>query len=260
MATTTRQHKIIPPKPAPSFFKRWGQRLAAFDHGYLVLGIVIGILFYPLIRSIDTSEALNEFLHNLVPEAVGMVFTILILDRLADARQDAAVRQQLIRRAHARHNMTALAAIEELRIMGELEDGVLAGENLRGSNWQDCNLYRADLRGTDLTNANLFRADLVLANLEGAKITNEQMASADIMHGAIMPDGSRYDGRFNLAGDAAYAQRNKVDPDSPEEMAEWFGIPLEQYLEAQSWALEHLPRYRKRSTSYDPGDVNNQIR
>lgn len=258
MATSARTPIIHAAKSSFSL-KRLGQRLAAFDHGYLVLGILIGVLLGPFLRAISP-EGIDNFLNNLVPEAFGMVFTILILNRMADVRQAHSIRQQLIRRCHSRHNFTALAAVEELRIMGELEKGILAGLSLRGSNWQDCNLYRADLRNSDLTNINFFRADLVLANLAGAKVSHEQLASADIMHGATMPDGSLYDGRYNLTGDAAYATRNQIDPESPEEMAEWYGIPLEQYLEGQSWALEHLPKYRKRSTSYDVDDINNQMR
>jgi hypothetical protein len=258
MATSARTPAARPVKSV-SALKRLGRWLAAFDHGYLVLGILIGVLLGPFLRAISP-EGIDNFLNNLVPEAFGMVFTILILNRMADARQAQSIRQQLIRRCHSRHNFTALAAVEELRIMGDLENGILAGLSLRGSNWQDCNLYRADLRGCDLTNVNFFRADLVLARLEGAKISDEQLASADIMHGAILPNGSRYDGRYNLTGDAAYATRSQVDPESPEEMAEWYGISLEQYLEGQSWAMEHLPKYRKRSTSYDIEDANNQIR
>lgn len=252
MANVTQSHP-----PRSSFLKRTLKNLVSPERGTLILGILIGLLLYPFLLSI-APDSINEFLHNLVPEAFGMVFTIFILDRLAKAREQQSIREQLVRRAHSRHNFTALAAVEELRVMGELEKGILSGRSLRGSNWQDCNLYKADLRGVDLTNANLFRADLVLANLQGARITDEQLASADIMHGAIMPDGSRYDGRYNLPGDYSYAARSKVDPGSPEDMAEWFGVSLERYLEGQAWALEHLPKYKKRSTTYDIEDISNQ--
>lgn len=230
--------------------RRLVKALLTIDWGYLVLGIVIGILLNPLLRAIDPA-GVREFLDNLVPEAVGIIFTVLILDRLNGVRQAQQTLEQLVRRAHSRYNHTALAAIEELRVLGKLQDGTLSGRNLRGSNWQDANLYQTDLRGTDLTNADLYRADLVQANLRGARVSDEQLAATDIMHGATMPDGSRYDGRYNLPGDFAYAQREDVDPGSPEEMAPWYGVSLERYLEGQAWAQENLHRFARRSATYE---------
>lgn len=231
-ASTQRRQNIL---------RRVFQRL---DGGSIVLGVMIGILIFPLLSLLETDVL--GFLQNLVPEAVGIVFTVFILDQLDAVRENRLLIEQLIRRVHSRYNHTALQAIEELRVLGHLEDGTLSGKELRGSNWQGANLYRADLRGTDLRNANLQDADFVQADLRGAKVTDEQLASASYMHGATLPNGARYDGRYNLPGDFEYAQRSKVDIDSPEEMAEWYEVSLEVYLRNQHWAEHHLKRIQRR--------------
>jgi hypothetical protein len=53
------------------------------------------------------------------------------------------------------------------------------------------------------------------------------------LFGAIMPDGGTYDGRYNLKGDLEFARWGQVDIDDPVEMAEFFGVSLEDYLEGQ---------------------------
>jgi len=131
-----------------------------------------------------------------------------------------------------------------LRVMGYLENGTLRNRNLRGSNWVDANMYMADLRGSDLGNAVLDKADFVLANLQGVNVTDEQLIKSDIMYGSIMPDGRKYDGRYQLAGDFAYARRKNINIESDEAMAKWFGVTLDHYREGQRWADKNLATIR----------------
>ena len=212
---------------------------------YVIVGLAIGLLLSPLINQLQ-SETIGRFIEGLIPEAVGIFFTVVFLDRLDDLRERRQVKETLLRRAHSRYNNTALEAIEELRVLDYLDDGSLSGLNLRGANWQDANLYKADLRGTDLTNAILMGADLVESNLTEAKVTHEQLAQLKTMHGATMPDGNRYDGRYRLSGDFAYAQRVGVNIHSAQELAGWYGVTMKAYNEGQLWADDHLPRMRNR--------------
>jgi len=82
------------------------------------------------------------------------------------------------------------------------------------------NLEKADLRGSDLRGANLSFANLRGADLRGAKVTDEQLSEAKSLKDATMPDGSRYDGRFNLMGEIASAPAYGIDVDDHEEMAQ----------------------------------------
>lgn len=208
---------------------------------YLIVGLAIGIMLSYLFQSIQ-ANAINEFMLSLVPEGVGIFFTVLIIDRLDSIREAQVIKDQLVRRLQSRYNHTALQAVEEIRVMGYLEDGTLRNRNLRGANWVDANMYQADLEGSDLGNAVLDKADFVLANLKDVNVTDEQLVKTDIMYGSIMPDGRKYDGRYHLAGDFAYARRKDINIESDEALAKWFGVSLEHYREGQHWADEHLPR------------------
>lgn len=212
---------------------------------YFVVGLMGGLLIPQMFQLINTQTA--EFLQSLVPEALGIAFTIVILDRLDQRREDRMLKERLLRQIHSRYNPMALAGIEELRMMGFLESGDLRGLSLRGANWLDANLYRADLTESDLTNVKFDKADLVEANLTNAKISEEQMVVTDIMLKATMPDGTRYNGRFNLPSDLSLAKKWGHDLHNPHSMAEYYGVTLEHYLDGQRWAEKHLTALRERA-------------
>ena len=171
---------------------------------------------------------------------------------------------ELIARIYALENKSTLQAVEELRARGWLTDGSLRGCALCQAQMGNADLMGADLTGVDFHQANLEFADLRKARLNGAKLnrvsfyhanfseadltyadlykanlrgaqnlTSEQLASTHELLGAIMPDGSTYDGRFNLPGDIARAHWAKVNVDDSESMAEFYGVSLEAYLQAR---------------------------
>jgi uncharacterized protein YjbI with pentapeptide repeats len=134
-----------------------------------------------------------------------------------------------IRKLRSADHKTVLQAVEDLRARGWLSDGSLQRISLQHvhledadlceANLEDTNLSKAslrranlsmanlagsdlswaDLRDADLSQADLQGADLVKANLEGVRnLSDGQLASAARLRGAILPDGTVYDGRFNL--------------------------------------------------------------
>ena len=232
------------PSASPGLVRRIRQYWKENAWVYLIIGLSIGVLIPGFLQSIQ-ADAINDFLLNLVPEAVGIFFTVLIIDRLDSIREQQVIKDQLVRRLQSRYNHTALQAVEELRVLGHLEDGTLRNQNLRGSNWVDANMYQADLRGSDLGNAVLTRADFVLANLKGVKnLTDAQLAETYTMHGATMPDGKPYDGRYRLPDDFTYAQRKNINMESDEDMAKWYGVSLSQYINGKKWADQYLADLR----------------
>jgi hypothetical protein len=62
---------------------------------------------------------------------------------------------------------------------------------LRATDLQRADLQEANLQGVDLQEANLDGA-----HLQGAKVTDEQLADALSLQGAIMPDGQKYEDRL----------------------------------------------------------------
>ena len=171
---------------------------------------------------------------------------------------------ELINKIFMLDNKSTLQAVEELRVRGWLTDGSLRGvalcqaqmgnadlmgADLRNVDFHQANLEFADLRkarlnGAKLNRASLYRAnfdqadltyaDLYKANLRGAQnLTAQQLAAANQLLGAVMPDGQTYDGRFNLPGDLVRARWAKVNPDDPASMAEFYGVTLDEYLHAR---------------------------
>ena len=74
-----------------------------------------------------------------------------------------------------------------------LTNAILEGADLRKAHMKYADLSGAYLLGADLSGADLDWADLSGANLGGAIITNEQLAQAKSLEGAIMPDGSKHE-------------------------------------------------------------------
>ncbi|HZD55629.1 MAG TPA: pentapeptide repeat-containing protein [Anaerolineales bacterium] len=171
---------------------------------------------------------------------------------------------EVINKLWSHENKLVLQAVEELRVRGWLVDGSLRGVALCKTQFQDADLMGADLRGVDLHQAQLEFSDLSKANLTAAKLTranlhganldqadltradlykaslrrahnlmDDQLSRAKRMWGAIMPDGSTYDGRYNLRGDLELALWKKIDTQDPRAMAEFYGVSVEAYLSGQ---------------------------
>lgn len=113
-------------------------------------------------------------------------------------------------------------------------------------------LSRANLAGASLNWANLQRADLNMTNLEDISLRNANLTGARFLsdaqlyrarrlRGAVMPDGTRYDGRYNLAGDLDDAREHDIDVDDPAVMARWFRVSEESYRQGQAWH-QSVPR------------------
>jgi hypothetical protein len=219
---------------------------------YLLVGLVLGLLFFPLLERFQEAEVFREFLYDLVPEAVGIVFTVVIIDRLDSIREHRLVLDQLKRQMHSYYNPTALQAVEELRILGRLSDGSVRGLDLRGADLREANLYQADLRDCDLRNAKLEGADLYEANLHNAQVNASQLAHTLALRHAIMPDGTRYDGRYNLAHDFEVMDRKGFDRTDPASIAEYYGVPLEVYEKGQEWARLNLAEVRSSNRLIQP--------
>jgi uncharacterized protein YjbI with pentapeptide repeats len=171
---------------------------------------------------------------------------------------------ELINKLQSLDNKTVLKAVEELRQGGLLSDGSLRGialcqavlegadlkeadlcyvdlhqasldeANLTNAKLQAAKLNRASLRGADLKDANFTNADLYKVNLRGAlNLTEAQLSNVNELFGSIMPDGTVYNGRFNLFGDLARAKWAKVNVEDPKSMAEFYGVSLDAYVDGQ---------------------------
>ena len=157
-----------------------------------------------------------------------------------------------------------MQAVVELRSCGKLLDGSLRGialcqaqldsANLKDTDLCYVDLHQANMDYADLSNAKLRAAKLNRASLQGANLAGTDFTSADLykvnfrgalnltegqlsnaneLFGAIMPDGSVYDGRFNLPGDLARARWAKVKVEDSKSMADFYGVSEDTYLQGQ---------------------------
>lgn len=127
-----------------------------------------------------------------------------------------------------------------------LNDANLQDAKLLQANLQEASLFGAKLLRASLLGTNLNKADMTFTNLLGARDLNEQQLAETItLFGATMPDGSRYDGRFNLQRDIVEAHSHVKDTNNTKAMANFYDVSLEEYLSGQDWARENLSKFRE---------------
>jgi len=180
---------------------------------------------------------------------------------------------QLVRKLRSSDSKLVARSVAELRKRGRLSDGTLAWSNLRYVHLANVNLSTANLQNADLSLADLRSANLSYAHLEGTRLFRANLRQANFsrtelkgailscailqgaenlcdellrttsrLRGAMMPDGSRYDGRFNLPGDLSDAHCLGVDLQSTDGMAKFYGITQQDYEDGQQWAQVNLPK------------------
>ncbi len=160
---------------------------------YVLAGFLVGILFFPAIETLSTDA--SDLLSGFVPEAVGIGFTVLLIDRSNRRREKAskeqAAKERLIRQIRSTDNGIALQAVEELWAKGWLQDGTLRGITMSRSNLQN-----ADLRGADLQNVKMSGrrggVNLSGAGLKGAKLKGAKMELVQFSPETSLPDGSNW--------------------------------------------------------------------
>lgn len=145
---------------------------------YVVAGILIGLLLFPLLELMITD--LKTLLIGLIPEAIGIGLTIFFLDRIYTRHDTDQLKKRLIHEVSSQSPETAKSAVDWLHHEDWLtgDDGLLKGADLSGANLEKaflinanltaCGFYGANLKHAKLVGANLKRAELSHANLDGA--------------------------------------------------------------------------------------------
>lgn len=174
---------------------------------YVVVGILIGILIFPLLQLVFNN--LEVLLEELVPEAVGIIFTVLLIDQLNRRRAAQEYKFKLFDQAKNRFNDIAVDALEKIQhaswwdemlthysdegrlnlsrvqwaggiklFSANLERAYLKEANLGQANLEYANLKQADLNETNLERASLYRVNLREANLDSANLTDANLRDA----------------------------------------------------------------------------------
>jgi len=169
-------------------------------------GIALRFLFdIGLAGKLDSKLFVNANLEGADLESVGLPETNLERANLGRANlRGANLRGANLRGANLEGVSLEGAKLKDANLeLGNLQDANLRGANLLDANLEranlkDANLERANLKGANLKDAflrgaNLERTNLEHANLENARFSDEQLAIAETLKGAIMPDGTIHD-------------------------------------------------------------------
>lgn len=173
-----------------------------------ILLVVFGVWIGSLLFAEDSG-----YTTNLYTELLGIAVTVLVLNLLAQRRESARLKAQLVRELGSSDNAIALRALAELKAGGQVGDGSLTGAilpraNLKNADFptqsistattglelpeigplsglgkvvlHDAFLYGANLENTNLISAELRGAYLHEANLKGANLIWADLREADL--------------------------------------------------------------------------------
>jgi uncharacterized protein YjbI with pentapeptide repeats len=166
----------------------------------VAVGILLGGLLFP---------HNDEYLLSLYTNLLSIAVTVGVLDLLAQRREEARFRADLMSRMGSRLNHETIRAVEELRRHGWLDDGSLHGIDLYFANLQNANLSgvslqrvilhngnlqtallnRADLRWANLSFANFTGANLTLVNAQYANLHHTQLREATLQEADLRNAG-----------------------------------------------------------------------
>lgn len=176
----------------------------------LIIGIFIGAMFF--------GDGNQDYHMNLFTEGMGIVATVIIINRWYVHRDRERLKRRLVREAGSRSNHIAISAVEQLQDKGWLRiganDGLLQGARLHNANLQGANLYMADLREADLTGANLREAYLRGAFLRGTYLIEADLQRADLIMGYLNGanlNGADLQGAYLTAADLRGANLTVAD-------------------------------------------------
>lgn len=149
---------------------------------------VVSFLIYNYMRiTIDRKayskkESLTRnYIESLGAELLGAGITSLIALLVFQAVTTTSEETRLNLVDQLQESNEAAAALADLRDLGWLVDGSLAGVDLTKSELVGANLRSANLMGADLSDSNLSEADLTYAQLNQTKLTNANLSEARLI-------------------------------------------------------------------------------
>lgn len=216
------------------------------ERKWIILGIIVLVsLGVGIVVSIEDGMLdLRGLLGNLSTELVGGVITFVLIDQFILKNEDEAVyRDSLISKLENPDNGIVKQTVQELRTRGWLQDGSLYGWFIQKANFEGIKMKVADMNGVGL-----YRC-----NLKNTEFRVDQFMVMNDLRRSTMPDGTFYDGRYCLKGDIAWANKNygiNFMSATVAEMAGYYEVSEEVFIEGQRWAYDNLPLYNREIPPY----------
>jgi hypothetical protein len=172
-------------------------------------GLSIGLLIGFLIGVSTATEIKGWFFDSFWPEALGILFTVTVIEKFAQRREEKNLRERLIHEASSRSNERAKSAVDDLRWKKWLigDRGLLQGvefqsadlKNVRffEANLSDTKFRRVDLSGallinTDLGRTSMFKVDLSGADLKNANLIDAKFDNVEFDKETTLPDETKW--------------------------------------------------------------------
>jgi hypothetical protein len=185
---------------------------------------------------------ISDFYANISTDLLSIAITVLIIDVLNQQRLEEQEKSSILLQLGSRNNSTALDALQIIRTRGWHADGSMKGINLYRANLEKAFLNNTNLAGANFEQANLKQAYLSYLDLTGAKnLERAQLAQARYLIKTKLPDGRLHDGRYNLFNqDLKWAVTGEhIDITDLNQLADFYGVTIEEYLRGQAWAKEN---------------------
>lgn len=148
--------------------QRWAEVTAIWETNrwlYGFAGFLLGLLALPALERL--TGGLTEVLGDLFPEAAGIVFTVLIIDRLAENRSREQLKQRLFNEMRSAAVGQGTAALAWLRREGWIAEDTLVGADLHRANWENAYIGGLNLNGANLNGAVLTNVSNQITNAAG---------------------------------------------------------------------------------------------
>lgn len=165
---------------------RWDEILTIWNTYALEYRILLLVMFLAAGWWVfgDNLLALAEnklgYTTNVFTEALSIIVTIFVLDKLNERRAEKARKEELIALLGSEDNSTALEAARLLRHKGWLQDGSLDYLSLVNANLQDANMEQLKASRAFITESNLSGINFRASSLKGAHISSTNLADANL--------------------------------------------------------------------------------
>ncbi len=160
------------------FNTRWNEIKTIWQNNpflYGIIGFFLGIMALPIIERIGE---LPTLLRDSVPEVFGIIFTVIVIDRLyRNYEQSRELSEELKRLLiELKSTKTAKNAYHQINEKGWWQDGSLEGRRFERAKLSKVSLEKAKLRGSDFSFAKLKSTNLGSSDLRWSKFWNANLS------------------------------------------------------------------------------------
>ena len=148
--------------------------------GSILLVLIGGVFGFLFAVSLGAERSLSDAISSLLPEAVGIAFTVIVIDRSYAFRQTQQLKKQLLREMTGSDYGLAMRALKEMRSNSWVQDGSLVGADLADAILTNANLTNADIRHSNLSRAKLKNSNLHMARLTASNLSYVDLSGSDM--------------------------------------------------------------------------------